>query len=291
MSSEPAVRPVDLAPACCLTIDVEEWYHTCLVPSFVDPGRRPAGLAEELDALLPDLLEILARHGRRATFFVLGEVARRLPARVREIAAAGHEVASHSLWHLRVSERSAEQFRRDAVDSRRQIEDLIGQPVEGFRAPEWSFRYRSHPHLPLLAEAGYRWDSSLAPYLGAGRWSNPRDPHRLVWSGPVEERSLLELPPLSWAGPLHLPTGSWTGRLARISWIEWAFRRAVAQGRLVVGVVHPWEITGRPTPGQLTGFAGFVHETGREGYRGRFQELLAALPWISIAEALASTRG
>ncbi|HEX4955627.1 MAG TPA: polysaccharide deacetylase family protein [Thermoanaerobaculia bacterium] len=291
MSSEPAVQPVDLGPACCLTIDVEEWYHTCLVPSLVDPELRPAGLTEELDALLPDLLELLARCGRRATFFVLGEVARRLPGRVRQIAEAGHEVASHSLWHLRVSERSAEQFRGDAAGSRRLLEDLIGRPVVGFRAPEWSFRFRSHPHLPLLDEAGYRWDSSLAPYLGAGRWSNPRDPHRLVWTGPEGERSLLEIPPFSWAGPLHLPAGSWTGRLARISWVEGAFRRALARGRLAVGVVHPWEITGRPTPGTLTGFAGFVHETGREGYRERFEKLLSALPWTSIAEALTPTRG
>src|SRR4029453_6230344 len=87
-----------------LTVDVEECYHTCLVPSYVQPEDRPA-LTEELDWLLPALLERLAEAGCTATFFVLGEVAERLPGRVREIAEAGHEVASHGYLHLRACER------------------------------------------------------------------------------------------------------------------------------------------------------------------------------------------
>jgi len=50
-------------------------------------------------------------------------------------------------------------------------------------------------------------------------------------------------------------------------------------------VVHPWELTGRPTPGELGGIAGFVHETGRMGFMPRFQEILATLPWTSIRAA------
>ncbi|MGH9360578.1 MAG: polysaccharide deacetylase family protein, partial [Thermoanaerobaculia bacterium] len=83
---------------CAMTVDVEEWYHTCLAPRYVRPERRPA-LPEELDRLLPELLLRFAEAGCRGTFFVLGEVAERLPGRVREIAAAGHEVASHGYLH------------------------------------------------------------------------------------------------------------------------------------------------------------------------------------------------
>src|SRR5829696_7418094 len=70
---------------CALTVDVEEWYHTCLVPGYVNPEGRPP-LCQELDWLLPELLEMLSDAGRTATFFVLGEVAECLPRRVREIA-------------------------------------------------------------------------------------------------------------------------------------------------------------------------------------------------------------
>src|SRR4051794_9758201 len=108
----PLVAPLRGRFGFALTVDVEEWYHTCLVPSYVRPEGRPA-LVNELDRLLPELLEMLARSGRSATFFVLGEVAERLPRRVREIAAAGHEVASHGHHHLRASDRTPEQFAAD----------------------------------------------------------------------------------------------------------------------------------------------------------------------------------
>src|SRR6202043_4189055 len=75
---------------CALTVDVEEWYPNCLVPSYVQPRLRP-DLPVELDRLLPELLGLLAEAGCRATFFVLGEVAERLPRRGREPARAGPE--------------------------------------------------------------------------------------------------------------------------------------------------------------------------------------------------------
>src|SRR5262249_57703273 len=111
-----------------LTVDVEEWYHTCQVPGYVHPELRPA-LATELDRLLPQLLEMLARAGRQATFFVLGEVAERLPKRVREIAAAGHEVASHGYLHLRASERTLPEFARDVRRAKSLLEHMVGVPV------------------------------------------------------------------------------------------------------------------------------------------------------------------
>jgi peptidoglycan-N-acetylglucosamine deacetylase len=267
-----------------LTVDVEEWYHTCLVPSYVRPELRPPGLPQELDRLLPELCELLADASRTATFFILGEVADRLPERVREIAAAGHEVASHGRHHLRVSEVPAARFAADLRRSKAQLEDLVGQPVRGFRAPEWSFRRPSHPHLALVAEAGFLYDSSLAPFLGAGRLTNSRWPERLSWGGGAAAggRELLEFPPLTFGGPLRLPAGSWTGRLVRPQRVARAAAAQRRRGGLPVAVVHPWEVSGRPTPGPLAGFARFIHETGRLGYRERFRRLLAALPWESL---------
>src|ERR1700687_324821 len=81
-----------------LTVDVEEWYHNCLVPSYVQPRLRPE-LPVELDRLLPELLGLLAEAGCRATFFVLGEVAERPPGGVRELGPGGPGVARHRLHH------------------------------------------------------------------------------------------------------------------------------------------------------------------------------------------------
>jgi len=276
----PGVAPLGGPFGFALTVDVEEWYHTCLVPSYVRPASRPA-LANELDRLLPELLDMLARSGRSATFFVLGEVAERLPRRVREIAAAGHEVASHDHYHLRASDRSPEEFARDVARAKALLEDLTGVAVDGYRAPEWSLRALGNCRLPMLAAAGYRYDSSLATYPFAGHKRNPRAASRLSWPG----GSLLEFPPLSFGGRLRLPAGSWTGRLVSPRWLANAAMAHRARGGLPVFVVHPWELSAAPTPGPLRGLARFIHETGRRGFRPRFADLLARVPWTSIRRA------
>lgn len=292
MQERPRAVRLGGASGYALTVDLEEWYHTCLVPSYVNPDDRP-DLPQELDRLLPELLGVLAAHGCTATFFVLGEVAKRLPHRIREIAAAGHEVASHGYLHLRACERSLREFAADLRRSKSLLEDVVGQPVLGFRAPEWSLRSLDSPGLPLVAEAGFVYDSSLAPYPLAGRLSNPRFASRLVWEG-TGRRDLLELPPLTFGGVLRLPAGSWTGRMFPPSTLVEAARAHRAAGGLPVAVVHPWEVSGRPTPGRLTGVARFVHETGRLRFAARFDELLRALPWTTVRAAscgLASATG
>lgn len=266
---------------CALTVDVEEWYHTCLVPGYVRPEGRPQ-LSDELDWLLPELLEMFAESGCTATFFVLGEVARRLPRRIREIADAGHEVGSHGYLHLRAFDQSRGAFVRDLQRSKAVLEDVVGRPVLGFRAPEWSLRGLSSSRLPLVAEAGFLYDSSLTPCPIAGRPTNPRFASRLTWSA---GQDLLEFPPLTLGGPLRIPAGSWTGRLVS----PWRVARAaidhLGSGGLPVAVVHPWEISGRPTPGALSGLARFVHETGRPGFDVRFRDLLRAVPWRPVRAA------
>jgi polysaccharide deacetylase family protein (PEP-CTERM system associated) len=269
---------------CALTIDVEEWYHTCLVPEYVHPEARPI-LPQELDWLLPELLKTLYEARCTATFFVLGEVAERLPRRIRQIAEAGHEVASHGYLHLRACELSPQAFLSDLRRSKAVLEELVGQPVQGFRAPEWSLRSLDSSWLPKVAEAGFLYDSSLNRCAFSGRPANPRFACRLLLNDAGSRRELLEFPPLTFAGPLRLPAGSWPGRLANPERLARAAQDHLRQGGLPLAVVHPWEVSGRPTPGPLTGLARFVHETGRSGFEQRFRELLGAFPWMSIRDA------
>lgn len=273
---------------CALTVDVEEWYHNCLVPSYVQPELRP-DLPVELDRLLPEMLELLAEAGCRATFFVLGEVAERLPRRVRELAGAGHEVASHGFHHLRACERPAAEFAGDVRRSKALLEDLLGEPVRGFRAPEWSLRSLRSPLLPLVAAAGFDYDSSLVPYSFSGRRANPVFASRLRWqvprTGAAASLELLELPVFTFGGVARIPAGSWTGRLVDPARLVAAAERHRRRGGLPVAVAHPWEISDRPTPGPLSGLARFVHETGRAGYLPKFRQILAGIRWRTLAEA------
>jgi hypothetical protein len=98
-------------------------------------------------------------------------------------------------------------------------------------------------------------------------------------------RELLEFPPLTFGGPLRLPAGSWTGRLVSPKLLARAVDDHMEDGGLPLAVVHPWEISGRPTPGPLKGLARFIHETGRLGFETHFRELLRAFPWTSLRTA------
>lgn len=107
--------------------------------------RRPGEIALTFDdgpnpAATPHLLELLARHGVRATFFAIGAFARREPALLREVSAAGHIVGSHTMSHPWLAWQTDARIRRELAQSRRVIEDVLGQPVREFRAPHGARR-------------------------------------------------------------------------------------------------------------------------------------------------------
>ena len=77
---------------------------------------------------------------------------------MRRVGAAGHEVASHGHLHLRAGWHSLASFREDVRRSKLVLEELLGQPILGFRAPEWSLRSAANPRLRVVAELGFLYD-------------------------------------------------------------------------------------------------------------------------------------
>lgn len=119
------------------TVDVEEYFQVSAFEARLD--RRLWGMMESRVAdSVRGLLEMLDRYGARGTFFVLGWLADRKPEIVREIASAGHEIASHGWDHRRVTEQTPERFRQSVRQSKQVLEDISGEPVRGFRAPSFS---------------------------------------------------------------------------------------------------------------------------------------------------------
>lgn len=92
-----------------------------------DDGPNPAAT--------PQLLEVLARHGVRATFFVIGDFVRREPGLARDVAAAGHLVANHTMSHPRLSILPAARVREELAGCNAVIEDMLGMTVQLFRPP------------------------------------------------------------------------------------------------------------------------------------------------------------
>ena len=105
----------------------------------------------------------------KATFFILGWIAERLPQLVREIHSRGHEVASHGYQHNLCNQISSKDLKRDLSDSKKLLEDIIGVPIFGYRAPSFSI---TDDILKLIEECGYLYDSSLNSFAMHGRYGH-----------------------------------------------------------------------------------------------------------------------
>jgi peptidoglycan-N-acetylglucosamine deacetylase len=86
------------------------------------------------------LLEVLARHQVRATFFLIGRYARQRPEIVREIAQAGHVIGNHTFAHPLLIFKSETEIRRELIDCRSALQDALGEAFAGkianlFRPP------------------------------------------------------------------------------------------------------------------------------------------------------------
>jgi polysaccharide deacetylase family protein (PEP-CTERM system associated) len=103
----------------------------------------------------------------KATFFVLGWLAERLPHLVREIHSRGHEVASHGYYHNLCNEQSYEDLKNDLSNSKSLLEDIIGTQVYGYRAPSFAI---NNDILKIIEDCGYLYDSSFNSFSMHGRY-------------------------------------------------------------------------------------------------------------------------
>ena len=265
MADSPATPIVN-----AMTVDVEDYYQVSAFESVVDRSKWDS-YESRVEANTERVLGILAEFGVRATFFVLGWEAERRPALVRRIAASGHEVASHGFGHRLVYDQTPAEFREDVRTSKRLLEDAIGRPVFGYRAPSFSITKRSLWALDVLIEEGYAWDASVFPihHDRYGIPDAPRHPFRVphgvgqiavdqagrglsaalvessVTGGPGQTGShLLEIPAstIRFAGQNVPVAGGGYFRLLPYRWTTFGIRRLNrSEGRPAIFYLHPWE--------------------------------------------------
>ena len=110
---------------------------------------------------LPRLAEIFGRAGVRATFFVLGRDAGAFSRPLAALAAAGHEIASHSFSSpFAFSQLTPAQMRDEMIASRNALQSALRVKVIGFRAPHCDLDRRG---IEALIATGYRYDASANP--------------------------------------------------------------------------------------------------------------------------------
>lgn len=192
-----------LAPLL-FSIDLEEFYPAT-------PGRDPR--STPLPQLTARYLELLSRHGVKGTFFVVGDVARRYPGTIREIAAAGHELACHGDRHLTIDRLSPQEFAADLRANRDAVEVASGSPVRGFRAPVLSLTEVTAWAFEVLAREGFTYSSSVLPA------PNPLHGWPEFGQAPQRRSGVLEIP-IAVANLGRAPLPLYSGTYFRV--LPWA---------------------------------------------------------------------
>jgi polysaccharide deacetylase family protein (PEP-CTERM system associated) len=266
-----------------LSVDVEDWFQ---VENFstVLPSSTWHQCELRVERNVHFLLERFSAANVRATFFVLGWVAENLPGLVREIAQAGHEIASHGWSHTPIWRLTPAAFEAEAVRSRAFLQDLSGQPVLGYRAPTFSVTSRTLWALGILAASGYAYDSSIFPvrHDRYGIPDAPLDIHRRpegVWEIPLSVISL---------GRLRLPVaGGGYFRLYPWPLTRAAIHRLNASGRPGIVYLHPWEFDpGQPTVKGVSRLRTFRHRVGLSSSAQKLTRLLREFSFGPAHDAL-----
>lgn len=271
-----------------LSFDLEHWHSATLLADAVED---PDDHIEESTRIVLDLLD---RHDVRATFFTVGEVAVEHPNLVGEIAATGHEVASHGHTHTPLFELSPAAFERELDRAAVAIERATGTRPDGFRAPNFSVNRGTAWAISVLETTGYRYDSSVFPIKTPmyGVTDAPIRPYVASVDDPFAVRSkqrdgLLELP-ISVAGSrLRVPiAGGFYARLLPIRILEVAIRRLRRRGVPASLYFHPWELNPEVPIESPSLSRRFVSFHGIERLSSKLDHLLEAFEWAPAGEVV-----
>jgi polysaccharide deacetylase family protein (PEP-CTERM system associated) len=271
------------------TVDVEDYFQVEAFSRAIDRASWDTyELRVERNTMM--LLDLLDEHRVLGTFFVLGWVAQKQPALVREIADRGHEIASHGMSHRLIYSQTPEVFRDETRHSKQLLEDICQRPVVGYRAATYSITNRSLWALDILCEEGFSYDSSIFP-MRHDRYGIPdAEPYPHLLTTPAGYR-LVEFPiSVSRFGRLKLPVaGGGYFRLFPYGLTRWGLRRINEAGHEFVFYLHPWEIDpDQPRIGNAGVTSRFRHYINLERTYSRLSMLLRDFSFTTMRNVLQS---
>jgi len=225
-----------------LSIDVELFDQT---PAY----RSAAGTTDQQGIGLYGLeffREAFDARDASTTCFVVSSLVDRYPDAIQALADAGFEIASHTHSHRLLPDLDAETRREELATSKERLETLTGERVTGFRAPAFDI---TDDHFDLLAETGYRYDSSVVASRAIPGWYGGEygldAPAPATAVDAAAPPWLAELPASVMPG-LRLPlTGTWL-RFFGPRYTALGMRLLARRGIVPMLYVHPWELVGLP---------------------------------------------
>ena len=280
-------RPVprkDIASTNALTVDVEDYFQVEAFAGLIDRADWDSYECR-IERNVDRILRMLHETESRATFFVLGWIAERYPALVRDIVAGGHELASHGYAHQRSDRISQELFSSDITRAKVLLECIGGVEVKGYRAPSFSVSKSNLWFMETVAAAGYRYSSSTHP-IPSDNYGIPEGPRFAFY--PFAGSDFVEIPVtcVRFAGVNWPCGGGGYFRLLPYGLSEFGLRSVSrAEKQPCVFYFHPWEID--PEQPRIAGApmkSRIRHYLNLAKTEERLRRLLSAMPWRRMDE-------
>lgn len=258
-----------------LTVDVEDYFQVSAFAANIEQhewDEHPLRVEDNTYKLL----DLFDEYQVKATFFILGWVAERQRGLVLEIARRGHEVACHGYSHQLVYNQTPEVFQQETVRAKSILEDIIQQPVLGYRAASYSITEKSLWALDILAESGFVYDSSIFP-VRHDRYGMPDAPEHPYHLTTPAGHSIIEFP-LSTAKILNYRLPVAGGGYFRLYpyWLSKAGLKQInRQQKPFIFYLHPWEVDPEQPRISASWFSRFRHYNNLDKCEPRLRNLMS----------------
>ena len=276
-------------PRNAMSIDVEDYFHVAALSNAIK-REDWSSMEYRAEASTDRLLELFAQCGIKATFFILGWVAKRSPALIRTIHQAGHEIACHGMSHELVYRQTPEQFATETRESKALLEELIGAKVHGYRAASWSITRRSLWALDIIHDLGFEYDSSIFP-IRHDVYGIPDAPKRPELIRTPAGKQLVEFPPstVRILGANLPVAGGGYFRLLPYALTRWGLRQINSENRAFMFYLHPWEVDPEQPRIEASWFSQFRHYTNLHQTQDRLRRLIGQFRFTTVRNVLADT--
>lgn len=261
-----------------LTFDVEDWFQ---VENFKEYIPFSSWNTKELRVeknvhLILDLLDSF-KFKPQATFFILGWIAKKLPALILEIDQRGHEIASHGNNHHLCTNQSTSDLLNDLKKSKHLLENIVGKQIYGYRAPSFAI---NNDILEIIKQAGYLYDSSYNSFSMHGRYGSINLPGNKLEAVYKMSDNFFEIPisnlriqkkviPLGGGGYF---------RLFPLLFFRCGMNSLLKNENAFVFYSHPWEFDPKqPRVEEASGLFKFRHYVNLEKTAIKLEKLINAL--------------
>lgn len=265
-------------------MDVEDWYHTS---DFDFDPKLWGNFEDRVDYSTNLLLDLLAEHSIKATFFVLGCVADKHAGLIQRIVNSGHELASHGNSHCMITRMTQDVFREDIRTAKKILEDIAGIEINLYRAPSWTICAKTLWALEILEEAGYLGDSSVQPFATplSGFKGAPVAPYHPVING--KSLKLIEFPPTVLdIGSVRVPFSGGLYLRVMPSFLFHLALKKINQNREGMVYIHPWELDPLQPRQSVSPLIWLTHYLNLGRTKGKLEKLMNQFEFVPLGDLI-----